>query len=76
MNAIVQLCVAGDGELAFRARFAFYHTARAARSSPTTLLALRARSLICCSRFAFAALALRARAPNYCSTQKISDVDT
>ena len=64
LHAMIQLCVAGDGELALRARFTSYHTARAARSSPTTFLALRARFLICCSRFALAALALRARVQN------------
>ena len=62
IHAIIQLCATGDGDLAFRARLSFYNAARAARSPTSTLLALRASTLICCSRFALVALALRARA--------------
>ena len=78
IHAILKRRVAGDGELALRVWFTFHNAARDARSPPTTLLALRARSpiiVLCCSRFALAALALRARAQNYCSTQETSGVD-
>ena len=67
------MLTAGDGELALRAPS--YYAARAARSLPITLLALRAR-LPCADRAArsrLAALALLARIQNYCSTQEISN---
>ena len=66
------MSTAGDGELALRARS--YYAARAARSLPITPLALRARLPYAAraARSRLAALALRARIKNSCSTQEIS----